>query len=75
MSYFSERKGLKCAFVCAAMATALGGFGVYSIAESKPNPMAFLFSGIFGFMAAGSYKEYRSNANAAKTSQNQTLKP
>ncbi len=74
MSYFSERKGLKCAFVSAAMALGLAGAAAYShIEKDEPNPMAIVFAGIFGVISGSSFKDYRANVNAKKNSQ--TPKP
>lgn len=76
MSYFSERKGLKSAFVCAAMAVGLGGFAAYSVTtEDGPNPMAAVFAGIFGLMSRCSFKDYRANQQATQDTKNQSPKP
>ncbi len=76
MSYFSERKGLKCTFVYAALSASLACGAAYShIEEDQPNPMAMVFTAIFAGLAGSSYKEYRRNAQEAKNTQNPSLKP
>ncbi len=76
MSYFSERKGLKSAFVCGAMALGLAGVAAYShIEKDEPNPMAIGFSLIFAAMSGCSLKDYRADVKAAKETQKQTPKP
>lgn len=80
MSYLSERKGLKCTFVCAALCTALGGYAAYShIEKDQPNPMALIFAGIFGLMSRQSYKDYRQESGqesqAKKDTQGPTARP
>lgn len=76
MSFFSERKGLKCAFVSATMALGLVGVAAYShIEKDEPNPMAIVFAGIFGVIAGSSFKDYRAHTKAAKDSQSPAPKP
>ena len=76
MSYFSERKGLKSAFVSASLALGLVGVAAYShIEKDEPNPMAIVFAGIFAVMSGGSFREYRANAKAAQDTQKLTPKP